>query len=86
MQTEPVVQPGPSEPAKSGNMLPVVILGLAAAGGAAVYFLKFRKSKPKTSGVSDLDDYDYGEDDEDEIEYESEDESMDESDEEEMNE
>ena len=86
LQTEPATEPEPSEPAKSGNMLPVVILVLAAAGGAAVYFLKFRKSKPKTSGVSDLDDYDYGEDDEDEIEYESEDESMDESDEEEMNE
>ncbi|MBQ2707956.1 MAG: DUF4366 domain-containing protein [Clostridia bacterium] len=86
VQTEPVVEPKPSEPAKSGNMLPVVILVLAAAGGAAVYFLKFRKSKPKTTGAADFDDYDYDEDDEDEIEYESEDESMDESDEEEMNE
>ena len=86
VQTESVGEPEPSEPAKSGNMLPVIILVLAAAGGAAVYFLKFHKSKPKTYGVSDLDDYDYGEDDEDEIEYESEDEAADESGEEEMSE
>ena len=86
IQTELVAEPEPSEPAKSGNMLPVVILVLAAAGGAAVYFLKFRKSKPKTSGGADLDDYDYGEDDEDEIEYESEDEATDESSEEEISE
>lgn len=86
VQTESVGEPEPSEPTKSGNMLPVIILVLAAAGGAAVYFLKFHKSKPKTYGVSDLDDYDYGEDDEDEIEYESEDESVDESSEEEMSE
>ena len=86
IQTEPVVVPEPSEPAKSGNMLPVIILVLAVAGGAVVYFLKFRKSKPKTSGGADLDDYDYGEDDEDEIEYESEEETADESGEEEMSE
>ena len=38
-----------------------------------VYFLKFRKNKPKTSGTTDLDDYDYGE--EDETEYEGEEEN-----------
>ena len=37
-------------------------------GVMPVYFLKFRKNKPKTSGTTDLDDYDYGEDDETEYE------------------
>ena len=58
---------------KSNNMLPVVFVILLIGGGAAVYFLKFRKSKPKTSGTTDLDDYDYGE--EDETEYEGEEEN-----------
>ena len=46
---------------------------LLIGGGAAVYFLKFRKNKPKTGGTTDLDDYDYGE--EDETEYEGEEEN-----------
>ncbi len=53
--------------------MPIVVLILLISGGVAVYFLKFRKSKPKTSGTTDLDDYDYGE--EDETEYEGEEEN-----------
>ena len=33
--------------------------------GGAYYFLKVRKRKPDTSGATDLDDYDFPEDDED---------------------
>lgn len=58
---------------KKANPMPIVVLILLIGGGAAVYFLKFRKSKPKTSGITDLDDYDYGE--EDETEYEGEEEN-----------
>ena len=36
-------------------------------GGGAVYYLKFMKKKPEAKGSTDLDDYDYG-DDEDELE------------------
>ena len=64
---EPV--PEPEEPKNSSGILLIVLL--LAAGGGAVYFLKFRKNKPDTSGTTDLDDYDYGEEDE-EIEYENE--------------
>ena len=64
---EPV--PEPEEPKNNSGILLIVLL--LAAGGGAVYFLKFRKNKPDTSGTTDLDDYDYGEEDE-EIEYENE--------------
>ena len=68
---EPVVEPEPSEPVeeptekpKSTNFLPIIIVLIAGAGGFAVYWFKFRKPKAKTSGNTDLDDYDFGEDDE----------------------
>ena len=35
------------------------------AGGFAVYWFKFRKLKEKTNGSTDLDDYDFGQDDDD---------------------
>lgn len=69
-----IVRPEPDKSdEKSNNMLPVVFVILLIGGGAAVYFLKFRKSNPKTSGTTDLDDYDYGE--EDETEYEGDEEN-----------
>ena len=49
-------------------------LALALVGGAIFYVLKNKKSKPKTKGPTDLDDYDYGDDTGDEEEYENEDE------------
>ena len=68
-QTEPVTE----EPAdnNSNSAMLIIVLLLAAGGGAAVYFLKFRKDKVKTSGTTDLDDYDFGEDEDEEIEYEN---------------
>lgn len=71
---EPVVEPEPEQPTepaeepdekKSANFLPLIIVLIAGAGGFAVYWFKFRKPKIKTTGNSDLDDYDFGQDDED---------------------
>ena len=68
---EIVIEPQPTEPVKepaaekqSASFLPVLILLIAGAAGGAVYWFKFRKPKTKTSGNSDLEDYDFGEDDE----------------------
>ena len=74
VREEPAAEPEPDKSGEnSNNMLPVVFVILLIGGGAAVYFLKFRKNKSKTSGTTDLDDYDYGE--EDETEYEGEEEN-----------
>ena len=56
-----------AQPKTSGGtgILLVFLLLAAAGGGAAYYFLKIKKNKPQTKGDSDLDDYDYGGDDED---------------------
>ena len=40
------------------------VLAVALAGGGAAYFLKFKKKKPDTRGNADLEDYDYGDEDE----------------------
>ena len=68
---EPVVEPEPTEPVeepteepKSTNFMPIIVVLILGAGGFAVYWFKFRKPKAKTSGATDLDDYDFGEDDE----------------------
>ena len=53
---------------KSANSLLLII---AAAGGGAVYWFKFKKPKAKTSNSVDLDDYDFGEDEE--IEFDDDD-------------
>ena len=47
-------------------LLPILLIVVLGAGGA-YYFLKVRKRKPDTSGTTDLDDYDFPEDDEDEV-------------------
>ena len=54
------------EPVKraDNNGLLLVVLAVALAGGGAAYFLKFKKKKPDTKGDADLDDYDYGDEDE----------------------
>ena len=42
----------------------ITILLIAGVAGGAVFWFNFRKPKTKTSGNSDLEDYDFGEDDE----------------------
>ena len=71
---EPEVTQEPEpEPEKksSGNSLLLIALLVVLAGGGAVYWFKFRKPKSQTKGSADLDDYDYGEDENDE-EYDNE--------------
>lgn len=50
----------------AATLLPIALIVVLGAGGA-YYFLKVRKRKPDTSGTTDLDDYDFPEDDEDEV-------------------
>lgn len=73
VQKAEVTETSPEPEQKKANPMPIVVLILLIGGGAAVYFLKFRNNKPKTSGTTDLDDYDYGE--EDETEYEGDEEN-----------
>ena len=71
---EPSEEPEPEpEPVKRGGTNPFAafILALAVAGGGVIYYLKFRNPKPDTKGSADLDDYDYGFEDEPEGEEES---------------
>ena len=44
-------------------LLPIALIVVLGAGGT-YYVLKVRKRKPDTSGTTDLDDYDFPEDDE----------------------
>ena len=59
---DPDPEPEPKRTSKNGIL--VVVLLVALAGGGAAYFLKFKKTKPDTKGSADLDDYDYGDEDE----------------------
>ena len=53
----------PQEKPKSNMGSLMILLVLALAGGrAALYYFKFRKSKADTTGHDDLDEYDFGED------------------------
>ncbi|MBQ8187390.1 MAG: DUF4366 domain-containing protein [Clostridia bacterium] len=65
VQTVPDPEPQPQKN-HSGALL--IVLLLALGGGAVVYFLKFRKDKPQTTGTTDLEDYEF---DDDEVEYEN---------------
>ena len=60
-QTEPIVEPEPDKTEKQQNYLPIVIIFLLIGAGAAVYFLKLRKNKPKPTApdfdVFDEDEY-----------------------------
>ena len=62
---QPDPEPEPEKRDSSNvNGILTVVLAVAMAGGGAVYFLKFKKKKPDTKGNADLDDYDYGDEDE----------------------
>lgn len=70
-EPEPETPEEPQQQNNTGALLGIVLL-LALAGGAAFYILKVRggKSKPKTKGDTDLDNYDYGTDDDEYTEFE----------------
>ena len=58
-----------------GGHLIFLVVGLLG-GGAALYFLKFKKEKADTTGNDDLAEYDFGEDEDDEDEAPEPDEDM----------
>ena len=70
-EPEPTPTPIPAADSESEDdggfnaaaILPIVLILLLIAGAAAA-FLKFRQKKPDTSGDTDLDDYEFPEDDE----------------------
>ena len=70
-EPEPETPEEPQQQNNTGALLGIVLI-LALGGGAAYYFLKVKggKSKPKTRGDTDLDDYDYGADDDEYAEFE----------------
>ena len=59
--TEP--QEDESSSFNAAALLPIALIVVLGAGGA-YYFLRVRKRKPDTSGTTDLDDYEFPEDDE----------------------
>ena len=67
--SEPEIEPEPEKKSSGGAM--ALLLLLLLGGGFALYWFKFRKKKPDAKGPVDLDDYDYGEEDNGE-EYETE--------------
>lgn len=67
--TEPVDEP---EQKESNPMMLLLMFALIGGGGAFAY-IKFFKNKPSTKGNADLDDYDYGDEDDEDIPWESED-------------
>ena len=67
---EPQVTDTKSDSAQKKSNAPLILLLLVLLGGGfALYWFKLRKPKPDTKGSADLDDYDFGEeDDADELE------------------
>lgn len=62
----PVTEPQKdSSSFNAAALLPIALIAVLGAGGA-YYFLRVRKRKPDTGGATDLDDYDFP-DDEDEV-------------------
>ena len=71
-EAETPEEPEAQKPEKKsgGSAALVILLLLAGGGGAAYYFLKVKgKAKPQTKGDTDLEDYEYGVEDE-EYEFE----------------
>ena len=63
---EPEETEAPEKEAKGGaGGLLVFLAAVLLGGGAALYYFKFRKPKADTKGGDELDEYDFGEDDED---------------------
>ena len=60
--TPPVSYPEPEE--NGGGNAIILFLILALLGGGAFYYFKVLKKAPNKGGHSDLDDYDFGDDDE----------------------
>ena len=61
---EPDTDPEPEQKSPiSVDGILTVVLAVALAGAGVVYFLKLRKKKPDVKGSTDLDDYDYGDED-----------------------
>jgi len=86
-ETEPAEPDEPKEPAeeptegpeKKNNSGIIIIILILAGGGAAFYFFKVKNGgKGKSGGSTNLDDYDYGTDDDDEYAFEPYDEAEDE--------
>ena len=66
-EPEETEQPQKDEPKSTGMGGLVVFLVVALiGGGAALYFVKFKKPKADTKGGDELDEYDFGEDEDDE--------------------
>ena len=62
-EPEPDVPEEPADEKKGGaGALLAVLLILAAGGGAALYYFKFKKPRADTKGSDDLDEYDFGDD------------------------
>ncbi len=85
-ETETTTEPTEDDTKKTeskGSSTPIllIILIIGLGAGGAVYYLKFRKPKTDTKGPVDLDDYDFGDDDEDDTEYVTEDDLPEETDE-----
>lgn len=76
-EPEPLPEPDVPEPEKAekpGVIGPVIVLlAMVLAGGSAACYLKFVRKKPDVSGSADLDDYDYGDEDESEEDWEQDD-------------
>jgi len=73
-QPEPTEEPEPDNEKGSSAPMLLIVLVIGLGAGGAVYFLKFKKQKPDAKGPVDLDDYDFGDEDEDDTEYVTEDE------------
>lgn len=64
-ETQPQETEAPQEEPKnsgSGTGGLIVFLVVAMAGGAALYYFKFKKPRADTKGSDDLDEYDFGDD------------------------
>ena len=62
-------EPSADEKQSNSGLLLIVLLVVGGAGGA-VYWFKFRNKQPKNKGGDDLDDYNFGQNDDDEEETE----------------